>query len=54
MFHQEFSFPMLLVLPVLSAYLLVAAVAAIMLARESLQEAARQRPQNKAEQGRRE
>ena len=48
MFHQEFSLPMLLVLPVLSAYLLVAAVTVVMLARENWRDTARQQPQNKA------
>lgn len=53
MFHQDFSFPVLLVLPVLSAYLLVAIVAAVLLARESLREATSQKrkPQNRAKSG---
>jgi len=56
MFHQDFSFPVLLVLPVLSAYVLVAAVTVFMLARESLREATsqKQKPQNRAKSWRRE
>ena len=42
MFNQEVSVPALLVLPVLSAYLLLVAVTAIMLARENLRGTFRQ------------